>query len=120
MNLLYTLSNISYYISIAYAIIYIFIFLIQNKYDKMCTYLSSMARCIDEYGINGILVGDSLGMPYLGYKDTLSVTMDEILHPTKAVARGVKNALLVSDMPFMSYQASIYDAVKKQKCLNLP
>ena len=62
--------------------------------------------------INGILVGDSLGMVCLGYKDTLSVTMDDMIHHTKAVARGAKNALVVADMPFMSYQTSVYDAVK--------
>ncbi len=69
-------------------------------------------KLIDECGVNGILVGDSLGMVCLGYKDTLSVTMDDMLHHTKAVARGTKNALVVGDMPFMSYQTSIYDAVK--------
>jgi 3-methyl-2-oxobutanoate hydroxymethyltransferase len=67
---------------------------------------------MDSTGINGILVGDSLGMVCLGYKDTLSVTMEDMLHHTKAVARGVENALVIGDMPFMSYQASVYDAVK--------
>ena len=62
-------------------------------------------------GINGILVGDSLGMVCLGYEDTLSVTMEDMIHHTKAVARGVKNTLVVCDMPFMSYQTSVYDAV---------
>lgn len=79
-----------------------------------------MAKIISECGVNRILVGDSLGMVCLGYKDTLSVTMDEILHHTKAVAKGTKNALLVYDMHFRSYQASIYDAVKKPRCLKLP
>jgi 3-methyl-2-oxobutanoate hydroxymethyltransferase len=83
-----------------------------EKLTMLTAYDYSMARLIDECGVNGILVGDSLGMVCLGYKDTLSVTMDDMLHHTKAVARGTKNALLVSDMPFMSYQASIYDAVK--------
>src|SRR5659263_782702 len=55
---------------------------------------------------------DSLGMVCLGYKDTLSVTMDDMLHHTKAVVRGTTNALVVGDMPFMSYQTSVYDAVK--------
>lgn len=58
-----------------------------------------------------ILVGDSLGMVMLGYEDTLSVTMEDMIHHTAAVARGTKNALLVADMPFMSYQTSVYDAV---------
>ena len=62
-------------------------------------------------GINGILVGDSLGMVCLGYEDTLSVTMEDMIHHTKAVSRGAKNTLVVADMPFMSYHASVYDAV---------
>ena len=71
----------------------------------------STAKIIDEAGINGILVGDSLGMVCLGYEDTLSVTMEDMIHHTKAVSRGVKNTLVVADMPFMSYQTSVYDAV---------
>lgn len=58
-----------------------------------------------------ILVGDSLGMVMLGYEDTLSVTMEDMIHHTRAVSRGAKEALVVADMPFMSYQASVYDAV---------
>ena len=58
-----------------------------------------------------ILVGDSLGMVVLGYEDTLSVTMEDMIHHTAAVARGAKNAMVVGDMPFMSYQTSVYDAV---------
>ncbi|MFT5871912.1 MAG: 3-methyl-2-oxobutanoate hydroxymethyltransferase [Clostridium sp.] len=83
-----------------------------EKLTMLTAYDYSMAKLIDECGVNGILVGDSLGMVCLGYKDTLSVTMDDMLHHTKAVARGTQNALVVSDMPFMSYQTSIYDAVK--------
>ncbi len=83
-----------------------------KKLTMLTAYDYSMAKLIDECGVNGILVGDSLGMVCLGYKDTLSVTMDDMLHHTKAVARGTKNALVVGDMPFMSYQTSIYDAVK--------
>ena len=83
-----------------------------DKLTMLTAYDYSMAKIIDECGVNGILVGDSLGMVCLGYKDTLSVTMDDMLHHTKAVSRGTKNALVVGDMPFMSYQASIYDAVK--------
>jgi len=82
------------------------------KLTMLTAYDYSMAKIIDECGVNGILVGDSLGMVCLGYKDTLSVTMDDMLHHTKAVSRGTKNALVVGDMPFMSYQASLYDAVK--------
>lgn len=83
-----------------------------EKLTMLTAYDYSMARLIDECGVNGILVGDSLGMVCLGYKDTLSVTMDDMLHHTKAVVRGTTNALVVGDMPFMSYQASVYDAVK--------
>ena len=83
-----------------------------EKLTMLTAYDYSMAKLIDECGVNGILVGDSLGMVCLGYKDTLSVTMDDMLHHTKAVARGTQNALVVGDMPFMSYQTSLYDAVK--------
>jgi 3-methyl-2-oxobutanoate hydroxymethyltransferase len=83
-----------------------------DKLTMLTAYDYSMAKLIDECGVNGILVGDSLGMVCLGYKDTLSVTMEDMLHHTKAVVRGTVNALVVADMPFMSYQASIYDAVK--------
>ncbi len=83
-----------------------------EKLTMLTAYDYSMAKLIDECGVNGILVGDSLGMVCLGYKDTLSVTMEDMLHHTKAVARGTTNALVVADMPFMSYQTSLYDAVK--------
>lgn len=83
-----------------------------TKLTMLTAYDYSMAKLIDDAGINGILVGDSLGMVCLGYKDTLSVTMEDMIHHTKAVTRGVENALVVADMPFMSYHASVYDAVK--------
>ena len=83
----------------------------QKKITMLTAYDYSTAKVMDNAGINGILVGDSLGMVMLGYEDTLSVTMEDIIHHTKAVARGVKNALVVADMPFMSYQTSVYDAV---------
>jgi len=70
------------------------------------------ALAIDRAGIDSILVGDSLGMVVLGYENTLPVTMDEMLHHCKAVARGAKCALLIGDMPFMSYQAAVSDAVR--------
>ena len=82
-----------------------------EKITMLTAYDYSMAKLIDESGINMILVGDSLGMVMLGYEDTLSVTMEDRIHHTKAVTRGAKNALIVADMPFMSYQASVYDAV---------
>lgn len=82
-----------------------------EKLTMLTAYDYSTAKLIDEAGINSILVGDSLGMVCLGYDDTLSVTMEDMIHHTKAVTRGAKNALVVSDMPFMSYQTSVYDAV---------
>lgn len=82
-----------------------------EKVTMLTAYDYSMAKLIDEAGINMILVGDSLGMVMLGYEDTLSVTMEDMIHHTRAVSRGAKEALVVADMPFMSYQASVYDAV---------
>jgi 3-methyl-2-oxobutanoate hydroxymethyltransferase len=70
------------------------------------------AMAIDKAGIDSILVGDSLAMVVLGYENTLPVTMDEMLHHARAVARGAKHALLIGDMPFMSYQVSVEDAVR--------
>lgn len=70
------------------------------------------ALSLDCAGVDAILVGDSLGMVVLGYENTLPVTMDEMIHHCRAVARGAKSALLVGDMPFMSYQASVEDAVR--------
>ena len=71
----------------------------------------AMARNVDEAGIDMILVGDSLGNVMLGYSSTIPVTMDAMIHHTKAVVRGTKAALVVGDMPFMSYQASETDAL---------
>ena len=82
-----------------------------EKLSMLTAYDYSTAKLIDETGINGILVGDSLGMVCLGYKDTLSVTMEDMIHHTRAVSRGTENALVVGDMPFMSYHTSVYDAV---------
>jgi 3-methyl-2-oxobutanoate hydroxymethyltransferase len=70
------------------------------------------ALALDQAGIDTILVGDSLGMVVLGYPSTLSVTMEDMLHHCKAVARGAHAPLLVGDMPFMSYQASVEEAVR--------
>jgi 3-methyl-2-oxobutanoate hydroxymethyltransferase len=70
------------------------------------------ALAIDQSGIDAILVGDSLGMVVLGYQNTLPVTMEDMLHHCKAVARGAQYALLIGDMPFMSYQASPEEAVR--------
>lgn len=82
-----------------------------DKITMLTAYDYSTAKLADEAEVNTILVGDSLGMVMLGYEDTLSVTMEDMLHHTKAVTRGAKNALVVADMPFMSYQTSVYDAV---------
>ena len=84
----------------------------KDKITMLTAYDYSTAKLMDEAGINSILVGDSLGMVMLGYEDTLSVTMEDMIHHTAAVARGCKNALIVVDMPFMSYQISVQDAVK--------
>lgn len=82
-----------------------------EKISMLTAYDYSTAKLIDEAGINMILVGDSLGNTILGYEDTISVTMEDMIHHGAAVARGAKNALVVIDMPFMSYQTSVYDAV---------
>jgi 3-methyl-2-oxobutanoate hydroxymethyltransferase len=83
-----------------------------KKLTMLTAYDYSMAKLIDECGVDSILVGDSLGMVCLGQKNTLSVTMEDMIHHTKAVASGVKEALIIGDMPFMSYHTSVYDAVK--------
>ena len=70
----------------------------------LTAYDYAAARLVDEAGIDMVLVGDSLAQTMLGYENTLSVTMDEMLHHVKAVRRGLKNALLVADMPYGSYQ----------------
>lgn len=82
-----------------------------EKITMLTAYDYSMAKLMDEAGVEMILVGDSLGMVMLGYKDTLAVTMEDMIHHTAAVTRGAKNAFVVADLPFMSYQASVYDAV---------
>jgi 3-methyl-2-oxobutanoate hydroxymethyltransferase len=70
------------------------------------------ALALDQSGIDAILVGDSLGMVVLGYENTLPVTVDEMLHHCRAVARGAKTALLIGDMPFMSYQVCPEEAIR--------
>lgn len=82
-----------------------------EKISMLTAYDYSTAKLMDEAGINGILVGDSLGMVVLGYEDTLPVTMEDMIHHTVAVCRGAKNTLVVGDMPFMSYQVSVEEAV---------
>lgn len=82
-----------------------------KKISMLTAYDYSTAKLIDEAGINSILVGDSLGNVVLGYEDTISVTMEDMIHHGAAVSRGVKDAMVVVDMPFMSYQTSVYDAL---------
>ena len=83
----------------------------KSKLSVLTAYDYSTAKIIDQSGVNGILVGDSLGMVCLGYKDTLSVTVNDMIHHGKAVVRGVENALVIIDMPFMSYEVSIKEAL---------
>ena len=82
-----------------------------DKITMLTAYDYTTAKVIDECGINAILIGDSLGMVMLGYENTLPVTMDDMIHHTAAVSRGAENAFIVADMPFMSYQTSIQEAV---------
>ncbi|MDY6011170.1 MAG: 3-methyl-2-oxobutanoate hydroxymethyltransferase [Duodenibacillus sp.] len=83
-----------------------------RKISMLTCYDYSTARLIDEAGVDAVLVGDSLGNVILGYPDTLAVTMDDMIHHGAAVVRGVRDALVVVDMPFMSYQVSVKQAVK--------
>ena len=83
-----------------------------EKIAMLTAYDYTTARIVDEAGIPLILVGDSLGMVVLGYESTIPVTMEEMLHHTKAVVRGTKKALIIGDMPFMTYHISIADALK--------
>jgi 3-methyl-2-oxobutanoate hydroxymethyltransferase len=86
----------------------------KHKGEKIVTitaYDYSIGKIVDECGFDLILVGDSLSQVILGHENTLGVTMDEMIHHTKAVSRGISNALLVGDMPFLSYKIDIKDAV---------
>ena len=83
-----------------------------EKITMVTAYDFPTARMLDEVGIDTILVGDSLGMVILGYDSTLPVTMDEMIHHCKAVARGVKRGFIIGDMPFMSYQVSVEKAIE--------
>lgn len=83
-----------------------------EKIAMVTAYDYSTAKIVDQVGIPLILVGDSLGMVILGYETTIPVTMDDMLHHTKAVVRGTKRAMVIGDMPFMTYQISIEDALR--------
>ena len=82
-----------------------------EKITMLTAYDYSTAKLFDEAGIDTMLVGDSLGMVMLGYDSTIPVTVDDMIHHGAAVVRGAKDALIVVDMPFLSYHTSVYDAV---------
>ncbi len=83
----------------------------KRKLTEMTAYDYPTALWVDQSGIDMILVGDSLAMVVLGHEDTLSITMDEMIHHTRAVARTAKHALVIGDLPFLSYQVSVEQAV---------
>lgn len=83
----------------------------RQKLSLLTCYDYTTARLMDECGINGLLVGDSLGMVALGYPDTVPVTMEDMIHHCSAVARGVKNALLICDMPYLSSQCGVSETL---------
>lgn len=83
-----------------------------NPITMLTAYDFSMAKLVDDAGIDMILVGDSLGNVMLGYDSTLPVTMDDMIHHVKAVCRGAERAMVVADLPFMSYQVSIEEALR--------
>ena len=82
-----------------------------RKISMLTAYDYSTAKLMDEAGIDAILVGDSLGNTILGYEDTVSVTMEDMIHHGAAVARGTSKTMVIVDMPFMSYQTNEYDAL---------
>ena len=83
-----------------------------EKLVMLTAYDATMARLLERAGVDLILVGDSVGMVVLGYDNTLPVTLEEMLHHTRAVSRGVERALVVADMPFLSYQVNADEAVR--------
>ena len=84
----------------------------RNKISMLTAYDFPSAKIAEEAGIDVILVGDSLGMVVLGYDSTVPVTVDDMIHHTKAVRRGAKDTFIVTDMPFMSYHLSREDTLK--------
>lgn len=83
-----------------------------ERITMLTAYDYTTASLLDEAGVDSLLVGDSLGMVMLGYENTLKVTMDDMIHHTKAVARGTSNAFLIGDMPFLSYHVGTEEAVR--------
>lgn len=89
-----------------------------RKFSALTAYDAATARLLDDAGIPLLLVGDSLGMVVLGYENTIPVTLDDILHHTRAVIRGTKRALVVADMPFLTYHRSVEQAIENAgRCL---
>ena len=82
-----------------------------DKITMLTAYDYTTAKIMDECGVNALLIGDSLGMVMLGYENTLPVTMEDMIHHTAAVSRDAQNAFVVADMPFMSYQTDVREAV---------
>lgn len=83
-----------------------------EKISMLTAYDAAMARLLDQAGLDILLVGDSLGMVMLGYETTLNVTMDDMVRHTSAVRRGASRALVVADLPFLSYQVTVEDALR--------
>jgi 3-methyl-2-oxobutanoate hydroxymethyltransferase len=83
-----------------------------EKIAMLTAYDANMARLLDRAGVDALLVGDSIGMVMLGYKNTVPVTLEAMIHHTAAVARGTERALVVADMPFLTYQVTVGDAVR--------
>src|SRR5678816_2031623 len=83
-----------------------------EKITVLTAYDATMARLLDRAGIDVILVGDSVGMVVLGFDNTIPVTLDMMIHHTRAVSRGARRALIVADMPFLTYQLSVEEAMR--------
>jgi 3-methyl-2-oxobutanoate hydroxymethyltransferase len=83
-----------------------------EKIAMLTAYDANMARLLDRAGVDALLVGDSVGMVMLGYETTVPVTLDAMIHHTAAVSRGAARALVVADMPFLTYQVAVADAVR--------
>lgn len=83
-----------------------------NKISMLTAYDYTTAKLLDEAGVDSILVGDSLGMVVLGYENTLQVTLEDMIHHTRAVARASKRALVIADMPFLSYHVSVEKTIE--------
>jgi 3-methyl-2-oxobutanoate hydroxymethyltransferase len=83
-----------------------------EKIAMLTAYDATMARLLDRAGVDALLVGDSVGMVMLGHETTIPVTLDAIIHHTRAVVRGTARALVIADMPFLTYQVSVSEAVR--------